>query len=141
MEPRYCMRLWVQAMRTLAERHRDDVVYGCLAPESIAVDMENNIRIQALPAPAEPYASPEVLGGLPPDRQADIYSMGVILFELLTGGTDQLGRRRAGELVADVPPWLDELVERCTEKNLTKRYRTTEEVSAELLRIKSAAAE
>jgi serine/threonine-protein kinase len=100
--------------------------------------MENNIRIQPA-APAEPYASPEVLAGLPPDRQADIYSMGVILFELLTGDAGQLGRKQAGELAADVPPWLDELVERCTEKNLTKRFRTAEEVSAALLALKGAA--
>ncbi|HEY6000952.1 MAG TPA: hypothetical protein VI078_16825 [bacterium] len=139
MEPRYCMRLWVQAMRALAESHRANVLYGCLTPEAVAVDMENNIRIQGAATPAEPYASPEVLAGLPPDRQADIYSMGVILFELLTGGTDHLGRRRVRELVPDVPPWLDELVERCTEKNLTKRFRTTEEVSAALLKLKGAA--
>jgi len=137
MDPRYSMRLWVQAMRALAERHRENVVFGCLTPEAIAVDMENNVRIEAPAARRAPYVSPEVEAGLPPDRQADIYSMGVILHELVTGGTDQLGRRRAGEIVPDVPPWLDDLIGRCTEKNLTRRFRTAEEVSAALLKLKT----
>ena len=40
-----------------------------------------------------------------------------------------------------MPPWLDELIEHCTEKNLTQRYRTAEEVSAALLKLKTAAQE
>ena len=86
------------------------------------------------------YLSPEVQAGLPPDRQADIYSMGVILYELVSGSLDQFGRQRAGERFSDVPPWLDELIERCTEKDLARRYRTTEEVSAALLKLKSRSA-
>jgi hypothetical protein len=37
-----------------------------------------------------------------------------------------------------VPGWLDDLIERCTEKNLTKRYRTADEVSGALLKLKHA---
>lgn len=139
MDLRYSMRLWVQVMRALADRHGANVVFGGLSPESIVIDMENNVRIDAPAAPGPAYLSPEVQAGLPPDRQADIYSMGVILFELVCGSLDQFGGKRAGELHEDVPPWLDELIERCTEKNLTRRYRTTEEVSAALLRLKTAA--
>jgi hypothetical protein len=64
--------------------------------------------------------------------------MRVILFELVSGSLEHLGKKRAGELFDDVPPWLDELIERTTEKNLTQRYRTAEEVSASLLKLKSA---
>jgi hypothetical protein len=49
--------------------------------------------------------------------------------------------KRAGEISSDVPPWLDELIEHCIEKNITKRYRTAEEVSAALRKLKSAAPE
>ena len=139
MDPRYSMRLWVQVMRALADRHGANVVLGGLTPDSIVIDMENNVRIDAPTNPDSAYQSPEVQAGLPPDRQADIYSMGVILYELVSGSLDQFGKKRAGELFSDVPSWLDELIEHCTEKNLTKRYRTTEEVSAALLKLKTTA--
>jgi len=141
MEPRYSMRLWVQVMRALAERHSANVVLGCLTPDSIVIDMENNVRIEKPAERSEAYLSPEVQAGLPPDRQADIYSMGVILYELIGGSLEHFGKKRAGELFPDVPPWLDELIEHCTEKNLTRRYRTAEEVSAALRKLKTAAQE
>jgi len=141
MEPRYSMRLWVQVMRALAEQHRANTVFGRLSPESIVIDMENNVRFEATDRSGPAYRSPEVEAGLPPDRQADVYSMGVILYELVCGSLANFGARRAGEQFSDIPAWLDELIERCTEKNLTKRYRTTEEVSAALLKLKTAAPE
>lgn len=139
MEPRYSMRLWVQVMRALAERHGANAVLGCLNPDSIVIDMENNVRIDKPVECIGAYQSPEVQAGLPPDRQSDIYSMGVILYELVCGSLDQFGVKRAGEQFSDVPPWLDELIEHCTEKNLTRRYRTAEEVSAALLKLKTPA--
>jgi tetratricopeptide (TPR) repeat protein len=76
MEPRYSMRLWVQVMRALAERHNANAIFGCLDPESVVIDMENNVRIESHAGCRDEYRAPEVLAGLPPDRQADIYSMG-----------------------------------------------------------------
>lgn len=141
MEPRYSMRLWVQIMRALADRHRAGAVFGSLAPDSIYIDMENNVRIEPATQVRPEYVAPEVQAGIAPQPQADVYSMGAILFELVTGSVDQIGKKRPAELFADIPGWLDELIARCTEKNLALRYRTTEEVSAALLKIKNAAAE
>jgi tetratricopeptide (TPR) repeat protein len=141
MEPRYSMRMWVQVMRALDERHRAGQILGCVTPDAITIDMENNIRIDPPKERPAEYLAPEVQAGIPPDRQADIYSMGVILFELLTGSLEHLGRRLPGELFADIPSWLDELIQRSTEKNLTRRYRTTEEVSQALVRLKNSAPE
>ena len=64
--------------------------------------------------------------------------MGVVLFELLTGTLKSVGQKRPAELHADIPPWLDELILRCMEKDLKKRFRTTDDVSAALMKLKSA---
>jgi tetratricopeptide (TPR) repeat protein len=141
MEPRYSMRLWVQAMRALADRHRTSAVYGGLTPDSVAIDMENNIRLERVPSPPAAYVSPEVRAGRPADRQADVYAMGVILYELVCGSLEKFGAARASAQFADIPSWLDELIERCTEPDAAKRFHTTEEVSAALIRLKSAAQE
>ena len=138
LEPRYSMRLWVQVMRALAELHGANVVLGNLSPDSIVIDMENNVSIENPPVHAAIYQSPEVQAGQSPDRQADIYSMGVILYELVGGSLDQFRKKRAGELFSDVPPWLDELIERCTEKSLTGRFQSIEEVSAAILKLMTA---
>jgi serine/threonine-protein kinase len=139
MEPRYSMRLWVQVMRALAERHVAGEILGCLTPDSIVIDMENNVRIQKATQRIAAYLSPEVRAGLAPERPADIYSMGVVLYELVCGSVEQFGKKRAGELFPDVPSWLDELIDRCTAKNPAERFRTAEEVSAALLKLKSSA--
>lgn len=141
MEPRYGMRLWVQVMRALAERHRAGAVLGSLTPDSIFIDMENNVRLDAADRGRPEYVAPEVLAGRPPDRRADIYSMGVILYELAGGTLEHFGKKRAGELYSDVPRWLDELVVCCTALDPAKRYQSAEEVSAAILKLKNATQE
>jgi FMN phosphatase YigB (HAD superfamily) len=136
MKPRFSVWLWIRIMRALAERHSANTVFGCISPDFIFIDGENNVRIEKPASCRDEYVAPEIHSGLPPDCQADIYSMGVVLFELLTGSLKTVGQKRPAELHADIPPWLDELILRCMAKDLTKRYRTTDEVSAALMKLK-----
>jgi len=138
MKPRFGVWLWIRIMRALAERHSANTVFGCISPDFIFIDGENNVRIEKPASCRDEYVAPEIHSGFPPDCQADIYSMGVVLFELLTGSLKTLGQQRPAELHADIPPWLDELILRCMAKDLTKRYRTTDEVSAALMKLKGA---
>jgi len=138
LKPRYSVWLWIRIMRSLAERHAANIVFGGLSPDFIFIDGENNVRIEKPTSCRDEYVAPETHAGLSPDRQADIYSMGVVLFELLTGSLAFVGKKRPAELHADIPPWLDELILRCMEKDLKKRFRTTDEVSATLMKLKSA---
>ncbi len=76
--------------------------------------------------------SPEKTRDLEPDVRADVYSMGVILYEMLTGSLDGLGSTRVADLVHDLPDWLDEMVIRCIRKVREDRYQSIEEIFADI---------
>ncbi|HEX6273368.1 MAG TPA: serine/threonine-protein kinase [Polyangiaceae bacterium] len=92
------------------------------------------------------YMAPEALQmDAVQDRRVDIYSLGVMLFELLTGGVPFEGRYAevlvqvstkplpdVSKLRADAPPALSALVTRCLAKDPAGRYQTMAEVSRDL---------
>jgi len=136
LEPRYAMRLWVQIMRALAARHRDNVFFGCLTPEGIRIDMQNTVEILVPQERRDVYTAPEVLAGQSPGPHSDVYAMGVILFEILTGSLEHLGAERPAEIVDDIPSWLDELTVKCTKKDRRDRYLNTDDISSSLVKLK-----
>ncbi|MFC1657097.1 hypothetical protein ACFL2P_00795 [Candidatus Moduliflexota bacterium] len=136
LEPRYAMRLWIQIMRSLALKHGEQVYYGCLTPQDILIDMQNNVTLAEERKQADAYTAPEVLKGEAAGPHSDIYSMGVILFEMVTGSLDALGELRPSEKREDVPPWLDELIVKCIKKDRRDRFMNTDDVSASLVQLK-----
>jgi tetratricopeptide (TPR) repeat protein len=138
LEPRYSMRLWVQMMKALAAKHRENTFYGCLTPEQVLIDMQNNARFEIAWVTSPVHTAPEVLAGAVPDARSDIYSMGVILYEMVAGSLESFGRKRPSEVREDVPAWLDGFVMQCLESDRDKRFGSTDEVSAALLRLRSS---
>ncbi|MCC6995455.1 MAG: serine/threonine protein kinase [Deltaproteobacteria bacterium] len=101
------------------------------------------------------YMSPEqVVGALALDPRSDVFSLGVILFELLVGGPmhQGVGQVRAAELLhsqdaplassrsPDVPPELDRICAQALARDRDKRYPRAADLARDLARWLSSAA-
>jgi serine/threonine-protein kinase len=137
-EPRHTVRLWVDMLRALAEKHRAGTFFGTANPQSVLIDMKNYILLTDAPFdPESPYLAPEILAGMKPDEQTDIYSFGVMLFEMLTGSLEGLHEKPPSRMSDNVPRWIDPIVLRCIMKQRSLRFLDLEELSSALGKIKS----
>jgi serine/threonine-protein kinase len=154
-----------QVAEGLAEAHKLGVIHRDLKPHNIMIDREGNAKIMdfgiartlaGVGATAEgaiigtpEYMSPEQVEGKAADQRADIYALGVTLFEMLTGRVPFEGEtpfcvankhrsepppdpRRLAPQISDA---LSRLVLRCLEKERDKRYQTAEELITDLDRV------
>ena len=92
------------------------------------------------------YMSPEQIAGKKVDGRSDIFSLGVVLFELLTGQLPFMADNLSAVLFSiahhphpviqtlrqDLPPMVQEIVDRALQKELPHRYRRAEEFAVEL---------
>lgn len=129
LEPSYSLRIWMQIMKILDNDHGSGKFYGCITPEAIFIDMENNIRLEEPKKCIEVYTAPEVLEGDAADAQSDVYAMGVILFEMITGTTETVGSKYPIDYVKDLPEWLDHMIMKSLDEK-PARYRGIDEVSS-----------
>ena len=88
------------------------------------------------------YMSPEQARGLAVDERTDIWSLGVVLYEMVTGRLPFKGATRMDTMVAildrDPPPLADAsvqlqlIIDKCLKKEMADRYRTVGELVLEL---------
>jgi len=92
------------------------------------------------------YMSPEQVEGKPLDHRSDLYTYGLILYEMLTGvlpfsgdTTFQLMYQRVHQLpkrpelvIPDLPPYLSRICLKCLEKDPAKRYQSASEILVDL---------
>ncbi len=154
-----------QVCEGLAEAHKHSVIHRDLKPHNIMIDKKGNARIMdfgivrslktagitqtGLMVGTPTYMSPEQAEGIAATQLSDIYSLGVILFELVTGRvpfegdtalTLALKHKTAPipdprEFNAQIPEELSLVIFKCMEKNPDKRYQNAEELITDLDKI------
>ena len=144
--------------------HKHGVVHRDLKPENIMVDGDDRIKLidfgiamkedarrltfvnlsTTLGTPD--YISPEQVKGQRGDQRSDIYALGVMLYEMLTGETPFSGPnplavmnervlhdpRPARKLRAEISPQLEEILNRALERDPRHRYATASEMAWDL---------
>jgi len=151
-----------QVCEGLAEAHRLGVVHRDLKPQNIMVDEDGNARIMdfgiarsvkgkgitgaGVMIGTPEYMSPEQAEVKEVDQRSDVYSLGVILYEMVTGRVPFEGETPLGiamkhksempkdprELNSQIPEDLSRVILRCLEKDKEKRYQSAGEVQSEL---------
>ena len=99
------------------------------------------------------YMSPEQTRGLWIDERSDIFSFGVVLYEMLAGTSPFAGETTTdilaaviqsdppaiSSLIKDTPPEVDRILDRALEKDRTERYQTAADLLSDLKRAKKHA--
>jgi beta-lactam-binding protein with PASTA domain/predicted Ser/Thr protein kinase len=153
-----------QILAALGAAHRHGIVHRDIKPHNVLVGGEGRIKVTdfgiarsgasqmtevgSIIGTAQ-YLSPEQARGAPVDQTSDLYSVGVVLYEMLTGQVPFTGDtpleiamkhlsevpKPPSELRPEVPHDLDSVVLRALAKEPGERYQSAEEMDADLARV------
>ncbi|MGH8873823.1 MAG: Stk1 family PASTA domain-containing Ser/Thr kinase, partial [Acidimicrobiia bacterium] len=169
--PRRSVEIAAEVAAALAVAHRGGLVHRDIKPGNILLAPDGTVKVtdfgiarawddsQELTRTGAvigtaTYFSPEQAQGTPADERSDLYSLGVVIYEMLTGHPPFQGdspvsvafQHVSAEPTApsgdnpDVTPALDQIVLRAMHKGPGSRYQTAEELRTDLLRFLQGAA-
>jgi serine/threonine protein kinase len=151
-----------QICEGLSEAHKTGVIHRDLKPSNIMIDREGNVRIMdfgiarslkekgitgaGVMIGTPEYMSPEQAEAKEVDQRSDIYSLSVILYEMVTGRVPFEGDialsiamkhkseapKNPKEYNAQVPDDLSKLILKCLEKDKASRFQSAGEIQSEL---------
>jgi eukaryotic-like serine/threonine-protein kinase len=153
-----------QMLAAVGFAHRHGIVHRDIKPHNVVVDADGRLKVTdfgiarsgssqmtevgSIIGTAQ-YLSPEQARGAPVDQRSDVYSVGIVLYEMLTGKVPFTGDTPLeiamkhlsevpvppSEVREDVPDDLDLIVLRSLAKDPEDRYQTAEEMDADLARV------
>ena len=148
-----------QLCAALEAAHGEDVVHRDMKPQNIMLDKDDHVYVsdfglaksieseggmtmtgELLGTPR--YMAPEQIECKPVDGRTDLYALGLIMYEMLTGdvpfqaeSTFQLMYKRANEAPPEpkqanpeIPDWLNQVVMKCLERDPARRYKSAREI-------------
>src|SRR5438045_2999898 len=153
-----------QILNALSFAHRHGIVHRDIKPHNVVVGLDGRVKVTdfgiarsqasqmteagSIVGTAQ-YLSPEQAKGAPVDPRSDLYSLGIVLYEMLTGQVPFTGDTPVeiamkhlsqvpeppSKLRPDVPHDLDAVVMRSLAKDPDQRYASAEEMDADLARV------
>ncbi len=150
----------IQVCMGLAAAHDQGIVHRDVKPQNIIISTDGKVKvtdfgiaraassntISANAMGSVHYSSPEQVRGGYSDARSDIYSLGITLYEMVTGRVPFDGETTVAiaikhlqdemdapsKYTPDLPYALEQIIFKCTQKNVDRRYQTMQEVIADL---------
>ncbi|WP_102692706.1 Stk1 family PASTA domain-containing Ser/Thr kinase [Rummeliibacillus pycnus] len=162
LAPTKCVNIMKQLTSAIAHAHQNQIIHRDIKPQNILMDEDDNVKItdfgiaMALEDTSFTrtnsvlgtvhYLSPEQARGGTATKKSDIYSLGIVLYELLTGELPFSGESAVAialkhlqsetpsvrAIVPSIPQSLENVVLKATAKDPVHRYKSVEEMAEDL---------
>ncbi len=160
------VRIAIQICSALKHAHKNGIIHRDIKPQNILVSEDGTVKVTdfgiaravtsatvtmagANVMGSVHYFSPEQARGGHVDAKSDLYSLGIVLYEMVTGTVPFEGDtavsvalkhiqekvKPPGELNPDIPKSLQDVIEKAIEKDQSKRYQTAGEMIKDLQRV------
>ena len=152
----------IQMVTGIQAAHNCHIIHRDIKPQNIIISKDGKVKvtdfgiakavtsntISTNAMGSVHYTSPEQARGGFSDQKSDIYSIGITLYEMVTGQVPFDGDSTVSvaikhlqeeitapsELVSDIPYSLEQIILKCTQKNAERRYPNTDELIQDLKR-------
>ncbi len=162
LEGKEAIGIAIQMAQGMSAAHQQNIIHQDIKPQNIMISMDGKVKVadfgiaRAVSSNQQEshaigsvhYVSPEQARGDFVDAKSDIYSLGITMFEMVTGRLPFDGESTVDVAIAhlenpitppkecnpDIPERLEQIILKCTEKSPEDRYETAETVIADLRR-------
>jgi len=167
MEVRRALKILNQICKGMIAAHSADVIHRDLKPGNILIDNNCKVKIvdfglaaataqgdsritkTGLLVGTPTYMAPEQVRGKPVDCRTDVYSLGIIMYEMFTGvppyrGEDSMSvmfqhvegkLKKPSELNSSLHPELERIILKCLELNPKNRYQNFHQLATDIINV------